>query len=133
MDQLSIYVAPSKAPPCRNPLELTERKNLAPLKSLGILPPSSRKPGFHLIDLFKEELSPLITLHAFRPSAAAVGAHKLLHSVSGGVDAVYLLLFLAQLSVLSERCASRPHRKWPFNELVKDLNYPRTWEKAFYI
>jgi len=45
--------------------------------------------------------------------------------------AVYLLLFLAQLSVLGERCDSQPHHKWPFNELVKDLNYPRTCEKAF--
>ena len=81
--------------------------------------------------LFKKELSPLTTIHPFRPSATTVGAHKRLRSMSGGADAVYLLLFLAQLSVLSERCASLPHCKWPFNELVKNLNHPRTWEKAF--
>lgn len=88
--------------------------------------------GNFATDFTKARISPYRFVQGrTEPSAAAVGAHKLLHSVSGGVDAVYFLLFLAQLSVLSERCASRPHRKWPFNELVKDLNYPRTWEKAF--
>lgn len=38
------------------------------------------------------------------------------------------VLFTSILSVLSERCTSLPHRKWPFNELVEDLNYPRTWK-----
>lgn len=81
--------------------------------------------------LFKEELSPLATVYPVCRSTAAVGAHQRLCSVSGGADAGYSLLFLAQLSVLSERCASLPRCKWPFNELVKDLNYPRTREEAF--
>lgn len=130
MDQLPIHIAPSKATPCRNP-ETNWEKNLLPLKSWGILLLLSLKPGFHLIYLFKEEWSLLTTIYLFCPSATAVGDLKHSCSVSGRAVAVYLLLFLAQLSVLSERCASLPRCKWPFDELVKDLNYPRTWEKAF--
>lgn len=120
----------SKATPCRNP-EINWEKNLVPLKPQGILLLTSLKPGFHRIYLFKEEWSPLITIYLLCPSASAVGDLEHSCSVSGSAVAVYLLLFLAQLSMLSERCASLPLCKWPFNELVKDLNYPRTWEKAF--
>lgn len=130
MDQLPIHIAPSKATPCRNP-ETNWEKNLVPLKSRGILLLTSLKPWFCLIYLLKEEWSQLSTMYLFCPSATAVGDLEHWCSVSGSAVAVYLLLFLAQLSVLSERCASLPRRKWPFNELVKDLNYPRTWEKAF--
>lgn len=91
---------------------------------------TSLKPGFHLIYLFKEEWSPLATIYLFCLSATAVSDLEHSCSVSGSAVAVYLLPFLAQLSVLSERCGSPPRRKWPFNELVKDLNYPRIREKA---
>lgn len=106
-------------------------KNLISLKVLGILPLTSLKPGFHLIYLFKKEVRLLSAIHPFLPLHHHCGHPQTLRSVWDGADAAYLLLFQARLSMLSERCTSRPHCKWPFNELVKDLNYPRTWEKAF--
>lgn len=45
----SIYIAPLKSALCRNPLELIEllwKKNLIPLKAMGILPLTLLKPGF---------------------------------------------------------------------------------------
>lgn len=105
---------------------MTEKSG--PIESYGNFATGFTKARiFHLIYLFKLELSPPYTdlllpfCHLF--------LLRNISAVSHGADAVYLLLFLACLSVLSDRCASLPHHKWPFNELVKDLNYPRTWEK----
>lgn len=129
MEQQPFHIALQKLHPVGT-LRVIDRKIWSHwnLKEFCCWPPH---PGFHRIYLFKEEWSPLITIYLLCPSASAVGDLEHSCSVSGSAVAVYLLLFLAQLSMLSERCASLPRRKWPFNELVKDLNYPRTWEKAF--